>query len=197
MVDEAHSACVLGPTGGGVDEYFGLAPDDVDIKMGTLSKGLGTCGGYLAGKKEIIEYLKYNMPGFVFSVGISPALAAGSLEAIHQLRTNPSIMENLHRNIECFAREARKRKLDICLAGKSAVLPVLIGKDEDAFRMSSEMTRRGVFVPPAVSPAVPKNKARLRFDVISEHTEQQIIYALDTLVQTAKDLGIELPLREY
>ncbi|MBR6443769.1 MAG: aminotransferase class I/II-fold pyridoxal phosphate-dependent enzyme [Clostridia bacterium] len=95
MVDEAHSACVIGETGGGVDEYFHLNGDDIDIKYGTLSKGLGTCGGYLAGKKCMIDYLRYNMPGFVFSVGISPALAAGSLAAIRTLRSHPEIMENL------------------------------------------------------------------------------------------------------
>ena len=72
MVDEAHSAGVLGATGAGVDEFFGLAGDDIDIKMGTLSKGLGTCGGYLAGKKALIEYLRYTLPGFVFSVGMAP-----------------------------------------------------------------------------------------------------------------------------
>jgi len=197
MVDEAHSACVLGPTGGGVDEYFGLAPDDVDIKMGTLSKGLGTCGGYLAGKAALIDYLRYNLPGFVFSVGMSPALAAGSLEAVRLLRTRPEIMESLHRNIKCFADEAKKRKLDIGLGGKAAVIPVIVGRDEDAFALSTELENRGILVPPAVYPAVPKNKARLRFDVISEHKPEQIIQALDTLVQAAKDLHISLPLREY
>lgn len=197
MVDEAHSACVLGPTGGGVDEYFGLAPEDVDIKMGTLSKGLGTCGGYLAGRKCVIDYLRYNLPGFVFSVGMSPALAAGSLEAIRLLRHNPDIMKRLHDNIDFFTSEAKKRHLDICLAGKSAVLPVLVGKDEDAFALSNEMTRRGVFVPPAVYPAVPRGKARLRFDVISEHKPEQISLALDTLLKAADDLCIKLPLREY
>ena len=89
MIDEAHSACVLGRTGGGVDEYFGLAGDDIDMKMGTLSKGLGTCGGYLAGSRALIEYLRYNLPGFVFSVGISPPLAAATLEAIRLYRTIP------------------------------------------------------------------------------------------------------------
>lgn len=197
MVDEAHSACVLGPTGGGVDEYFGLAPDDIDIKYGTLSKGLGTCGGYIAGKKVMIDYFRYNLPGFVFSVGMSPALAAGSLEAIRLLRNEPEIMERLHANIDCFAAEARKRRLDIGLAGKTAILPVLIGRDEDAFALSNEMTRRGVFVPPAVYPAVPKNKARLRFDVISEHKPEQIAFALDTLLQTADDLGIVIPRKDY
>lgn len=194
MVDEAHSACVLGATGGGVDEFFGLDPYDIDIKMGTLSKGLGTCGGYLAGRREIIDYLRYNLPGFVFSVGISPALAAASLEAVRLLRRNPSIMEKLHGNIEFFATEARKRGLDIGDAGKTAILPVLIGRDENAVALSNELLRRGVSVPPALYPAVPKNKARLRFDVCSEHKTEQITYALDTLLQAAKDLGIELPL---
>lgn len=197
MVDEAHSACVLGPTGGGVDEYFGLAADDIDIKMGTLSKGLGTCGGYLAGKACIIDYLRYNLPGFVFSVGLSPALAAGSLEAVKLLRNRPEIMESLHRNINCFAQEAKKRKLDIGLGGKAAVIPILIGRDEDAFAISTEMENRGILVPPAVYPAVPKNRARLRFDVISEHKPEQITKALDTLVQVAKELGVKLPERNY
>jgi len=197
MVDEAHSACVLGPTGGGVDEYFSLAPDDVDIKMGTLSKGLGTCGGYIAGKASLIDYLRYNLPGFVFSVGMSPALAAGSLEAVRLLRTRPEIMEALHRNIKCFADEAKKRKLDIGLGGKAAVIPIIVGRDEDAFSLSTELENRGILVPPAVYPAVPRNKARLRFDVISEHKPEQIINALDTLVQAAADLNINLPLRDY
>ena len=193
MVDEAHSACVLGKTGGGVDEYFHLAGDDIDIKMGTLSKGLGTCGGYLAGSQALITYLKYNLPGFVFSVGLSPALAAASLEAIRLLREDPSIMEHMQRNIECFASEARKRNLNIGKAGRSAIIPVLIGSDEDAFLLSNELNRKGIAVPPAVYPAVPRGKARLRFDVTSEHKEEQIIFALDTLVSTAKELGITLP----
>lgn len=197
MVDEAHSSCVLGAAGGGVDEYFHLASDDIDIKYGTLSKGLGTCGGYIAGRKALVDYFRYNLPGFVFSVGISPALAAGSLEAIRQLRSNPAIMESLHANIRCFVEEAKKRHLDICLAGESAILPVLVGKDEDAVALSNELEDRGILVPPAVHPAVPKNKARLRFDVISEHKPEQIVFALDTLVQAAKDLGIELPLKEW
>lgn len=197
MVDEAHSTCVLGETGGGVDEYFHLAGDDIDIKYGTLSKGLGTCGGYLAGKHCLIEYLRYNMPGFVFSVGISPALAAGSLEAIRLLRTRPEIMEHLHTAIRAFAESARRRRLDICLAGETAVLPVMVGRDEDAWLLSNELKKRGVSVPPAMYPAVPKGKARLRFCVISEHKPEQIEEALDILEQTAKDFNIELPRRDY
>lgn len=195
MVDEAHSACVLGPTGGGVDEYFNLAPEDIDLKYGTLSKGLGTCGGYIAGKKCIVDYLRYNLPGFVFSVGISPALAGASLKAVQLLQENPEIMERLHSNIAFFSSEAERLGLNICGGGKSAILPVLVGRDEDAVALSIELQNRGILVPPAVHPAVPKGKARLRFDVISEHKKEQITHTLETLVQAAKDLRIELPKR--
>ncbi|MCI5565227.1 MAG: aminotransferase class I/II-fold pyridoxal phosphate-dependent enzyme [Clostridiales bacterium] len=193
MVDEAHSACVIGETGGGVDEYFALAPNDVDIKMGTLSKGLGACGGYLAGSRAIIDYLRYSLPGFVFSVGISPPLAAATLCAIRLLRSDPSIMARMRRNIRCFVEEAHKRGFNTCLAGETAIVPVLVGRDEDAFLLSNMLRKEGVFVPPAVYPAVPRNKARLRFCVISEHRPEQIIEALDKLAQCAKEAGIALP----
>lgn len=193
MIDEAHSACVLGKTGGGVDEYFNLAGDDIDIKMGTLSKGLGTCGGYLAGRRSLIEYLRYNLPGFVFSVGISPPLAAATLEAIRLLQEDSSIMEDLHRNIRCFREEAKKRRFNICLAGETAILPILVGRDEDAFALSMALLERGVFAPSAVYPAVPRGKARLRFCVVSDHKPEQIVKALDTLQETAAELGIRLP----
>ncbi|MBQ4075041.1 MAG: aminotransferase class I/II-fold pyridoxal phosphate-dependent enzyme [Clostridia bacterium] len=193
MVDEAHSACVIGKTGGGVDEYFGLASDDIDIKMGTLSKGIGTCGGYLAGPRCIIDYMRYSLPGFVFSVGMSPPLAAASLAAIRLLRSDPSIMERMARNIKCFVEEAHKRGFNTCLAGETAIIPIMVGKDEDAFLLSNMLREKGVFVPPAVYPAVPKNKARLRFCVISEHQPEQIVEALDKLVECAKEAGIQLP----
>lgn len=193
MVDEAHSSCVLGEHGGGVDEYFRLGRHDIDIRMGTLSKGLGTCGGYLAGDHALIEYLRYNLPGFVFSVGISPPLAAATLEAIRLLQEEPSIMQDLHRNIRCFLNEAHKRHFNTCLAGETAILPILVGDDEEAFRLSMALLEKGVFAPSAVYPAVPKGKARLRFCVISEHKPEQIIYALDALQSCAAGLGIRLP----
>ncbi len=193
MVDEAHSACVIGKAGGGVDEYFHLEPNDVDIKMGTLSKGLGACGGYLAGSHAIIDYMRYNLPGFVFSVGISPALAAATLCAIRLLKSDPTIMENMRRNIRCFMEEAHKRNLNTCLAGETAIVPIMVGSDEDAFLLSNMLRYKGVFVPPAVYPAVPKGKARLRFCVISDHQPEQIIEALDKLMECAREAGIALP----
>ena len=192
MVDEAHSACVIGKNGGGVDEYFNLDPYDIDIKMGTISKGLGTCGGYLAGKKTLIQYLKYNVPGFVFSVGINPPSAAATLKAIELMERDNSAVQRLHRNIEVFVTEAHKRGLDTCLAGKTAIIPIMVGDDNDAFLVSNLLLERGIFVPPAVYPAVPKGQSRLRFCVTSEHKEEQIIKALDLLMNIVKEYRIDM-----
>ena len=193
MVDEAHSGCVIGKNGGGVDEYFNLNPNDIDIKMGTLSKGLGTCGGYIAGKKALIEYLKYTLPGFIFSVGISPALAAASLESIRIIRKDNSLVKKLQENIACFVSEAKQRRLNLCLAGESAIVPVLIGKETNAFDLCAALFKKGISVPPAIYPAVPINKARLRFCLTSCHNKDQIVNALDVLKETAQEMKITLP----
>lgn len=192
MVDEAHSATVIGEHGGGVDEYYGLAPDDIDIKMGTLSKGLGTCGGYLAGSRNLIDYLRYNLPGFVFSVGISPVLAAATLKAVEIIQRDNTRVQKLHHNINFFLSEAKRRGFDTMIAKDTAITPILIGSDEDAFRLSMIMQEDGVFVPPAVYPAVPKGKARLRYCLNSMHTEEEIIYALDLLERKIDEIGIEV-----
>ena len=113
-------------------------------------------------------------------------------ELLELLRSEPGIMKKLHHNIHFFCSEAKKRHLNICLAGESAIIPVFVGDDLDAFVLSNELRDRNVCVPPAVFPAVPKGEARLRFNVISEHTDEEMIYALDTLVNCAKELGIQL-----
>jgi 7-keto-8-aminopelargonate synthetase-like enzyme len=159
--------------------------------MGTLSKGLGTCGGYLAGKKSLIDFLRYNLPGFMFSVGISPPLAAASLKAIELMQKDNTQVQNLHRNIKDFITEARRRGFNTCLAGETAIIPVLVGEDLDAYRLSLEMLDKGVFVPPAVYPAVPKHQARLRFCLTSEHKKEQIVKALDILDKLFDEHGIK------
>jgi len=191
MVDEAHSGCVIGEHGGGVDEYFDLKPEDIDIRMGTLSKGLGTCGGYLAGKKSLMDFLRYNLAGFMFSVGISPPLAAATMKAIEIIQRDNTAVQNLHRNIRDFVEEAHKRGFNTCLAGETAIVPIMVGEDIDAYTISFKMLDKGVFVPPAVYPAVPKHQARLRFCLISEHKKEQILYALDTLDKLFDEYGIK------
>ncbi len=186
MVDEAHSMLVLGETGRGVDEYFGIDPKEIDIHMGTLSKGFGTCGGYLAGSHNLIEYLRYNLPGFVFSVGISPPLAAAVLKGIEIMERDSSRVRRLHQNIQCFLEEAHRYGMDTCLAGETAVTPIMIGPDELAFMLSKQLEEEGIIAPPAVFPAVARGQARLRFCLTSEHKEEQIKEALATLYRLMK-----------
>jgi 8-amino-7-oxononanoate synthase len=192
LVDEAHSAGVLGKTGGGVDEHFGLDSDDIDLKVGTLSKATGSIGGYIAGTANLVSYLRYNLPGFLFAAGISPPSAAAALAAIRLLRHDPSILARLHDNIAFFVAEARRRNFNICGAGQSAIVPIMIGRDQDAFAISKRMLSKGVFVPTAAYPAVPKNKARLRFSVISEHGHDQIVQVLDCLSETIQESNWDL-----
>lgn len=191
MVDEAHSSCVIGKNGGGVDDYFDLQQGDVDIKMGTLSKGLGTCGGYIAGAKSMVSYLRYTCPGFMFSVGISPPLAAATLEAVKIMQKGNPKVKALHDNITYFVEGAKKRGFNTCLAKETAIVPIMVGEDHYAYELSTLMLEHGVFVPAAVYPAVPKHQARLRFCLMSEHKPEQLDYALDTLEKLFKEKGIE------
>jgi len=161
--------------------------------MGTLSKGLGACGGYLAGNKPLIEYLKYTLPGFIFSVGLSPALAAAALESIRMIRKDNSPVRQLQENIRCFVSKAKGMGFNLCKAGESAIVPILIGKDDCAFALSAALLERGIFVPPAVYPAVPINTARLRFCLTSCHTGDQIEHTLEALQELADTMNIALP----
>ncbi len=190
MVDEAHSSCVIGKNGGGVDDHFNLLPGDIDVKMGTLSKGLGTCGGYIAGEQALVDYMRYSLPGFMFSVGISPPLAAAALEGVHIMMEGNPRVGALHANIKYFVEGAQRRGFDTCLARETAIIPIMVGEDNDAYELSTLMLEEGVFVPPAVYPAVPKRQARLRFCVISEHKPEQLDYALDTLEKLFAQKGI-------
>ncbi len=190
MVDEAHSGGVIGDHGGGCDDYFNLAPDDIDIKYGTLSKALGTCGGYIAASKEIIEYLKYSMNGFVFTAGIAPPLAAACKKAIEIIRRDNSAVTRLHENISYFVRRARECGMDTCLAGESAIVPIMIGSDADAFRLSAKLLERGVFVPPAIYPAVPVGESRLRFTISATHSIEQLEQAVSELEKLMREEGL-------
>jgi 8-amino-7-oxononanoate synthase len=196
LVDEAHSAGVIGRTGGGVDEHFGLASTDVDLKVGTLSKATGSIGGYIAGTHNLVNYLRYNLPGFLFAAGISPPSAAAALAAIRLLRREPAIVARLHDNVAFFIAEAHKRGFDTCGACESPIVPVMIGRDEEAFMISKLLLKKGIFVPTAAYPAVPRNRARLRFSVISAHNHNQILRALDALAETIQEFEASWELSE-
>jgi 8-amino-7-oxononanoate synthase len=174
MVDEAHSLGVLGKTGRGIGEHFGVDRRDVDIWMCTLSKTFASCGGYISGSKELVEYLKYTAPGFVFSVGISPPNCAAALAAIRVLEREPERVGALRRNSGLLLQRLKEAGFDTGTSKDSAVVPVILGNSILALKISKALFERGVNVQPILHPAVEEKAARLRFFVTSSHTEEQI-----------------------
>jgi len=188
MVDEAHSLGVLGRSGRGVAEHAGVEPGAIDILMGTLSKSLASCGGYIAGSEALVEYLKYTAPGFVYSVGITPPNAAAALAALHVLRREPERVRRVQANAAAFLRYARDAGLDTGHALGTGVVPIIIGDSMRAMRASHALFERGVNVQPMISPAVANDGARLRFFVSSEHTDVQL---RDAVRLTAESLSMD------
>jgi 8-amino-7-oxononanoate synthase len=185
MVDEAHSFGVMGKTGLGIREHFGLAGGDVDIWMGTLSKALAGCGGYIAGEPALVEHLKFLAPGFLYSVGMSPPVAGAALAALHCLRRETERVSTLQARGAMFLQRAKAAGIDTGTSAGIAVIPAIVGSSIKAARLSHALFERGINVQPILYPAVPEKSARLRFFVSCEHTEEQIhttITALGSLL---------------
>ena len=181
MVDEAHSLGTMGATGRGLAEHFGIAPKSVDIWMGTLSKALGSCGGYIAGRRELVEYLKYTAPGFVFSVGMAPPAAAAALAALEVLGSQPERVRLCQANASFFLRKARERDFDTGSSEKTPVIPVILGSSRRCLLVAHQMFQRGVNVRPILFPAVAESAARLRFFVTANHDVRQLEKTIDVL----------------
>jgi 8-amino-7-oxononanoate synthase len=189
MVDEAHALGVVGARGHGVHEHFGIDPNEVDIWMGTLSKTLSACGGYIAGNASLIEWLKHSAPGFVYSVGLAPALAAAALESLAILHAEPERAARLQANAALFLGLAREAGFDTGSATAHAIIPVILGSSIAAARYSQLLLTRGINVQPIIYPAVAEKAARLRFFLSSEHTDADIrttIAALSAIRAEAK-----------
>ncbi|MCA3340605.1 MAG: aminotransferase class I/II-fold pyridoxal phosphate-dependent enzyme [Alphaproteobacteria bacterium] len=182
MVDEAHALGVVGARGHGVHEYFGIDPNEVDIWMGTLSKTLSACGGYIAGNHELIHWLKHSAPGFVYSVGLAPTLAAAAAASLAILQAEPERVARLQGNTKLFLRLVHEAGFDAGTATAHAIVPVILGSSIAAARYSQKLFERGINVQPIVYPAVPEKAARLRFFLSSEHSEQDIRTAIAALV---------------
>lgn len=187
MVDEAHSFGVMGSHGGGIREQFQVAGRDVDIWMGTLSKSLAGCGGYIAGEVALVEQLKFLAPGFLYSVGLSPPLAAASLAALQLLQDEPERVRRLHARSDYFLRHARALGLDTGSCRGVAIIPIITGSSLRAARLSETLFKQGINVQPIIYPAVPEKSARLRFFLTCEHTERQIDTTLSILAAAWND----------
>jgi len=188
MVDEAHSIGVLGKTGSGIEEHFGLG-DVIDIKMGTLSKTIPSVGGYLAGRKDLIQMFKHASRAFIFSAALPPPQAAAAKAAFEVIAAEPERVEALNRNTRQFMGGLKQIGFDT-MRTETAIVPVLCGEDERAYQMVQQCQHHDIFVMPVVSPAVPQGLARLRSTVTAGHTPQEIERALDVFEMAGKQIGI-------
>lgn len=189
--DCAHALGVLGPGGRGTPHHFGLN-NEVDIVMGTFSKSFASLGGYVAGKKDVIHYIKHKSRSFMFSAALPPASVAAVLECVKLIQEEPTMVDRLWKN-------ARKMKAGFealgfdTMGSQTPVIPILIGDDLKAFMFVKRLYELGVFATPVVSPAVPKGYALIRTSYMSTHEDKDLDFVLDVFSQVGKEFGIIRP----
>jgi glycine C-acetyltransferase len=188
MIDEAHSLGVLGRNGTGIEEHFDMI-GAIDIKMGTLSKTIPSVGGYVAARKDVIEYLRHASRAYIFSAALPPAQAAAAKAAFEVIQEEPWRVEKLNANTEQFIQGLKNRGFDT-LQTETAIVPVVCGTDESAFAMTRSAQHEDLFVLPVVSPAVPPGLARLRATVTAAHEPDEIERAMDVIEAAGKEIGI-------
>ncbi|MBQ7456196.1 MAG: aminotransferase class I/II-fold pyridoxal phosphate-dependent enzyme [Desulfovibrio sp.] len=180
MVDEAHSLGTVGKYGHGVGEHFGIHKERVDIWMGTLSKTLCGCGGYIAGTKALIDILRYEAPGFVYSVGMPPLLACASLCALDCMEKEPWRVAAIQEKSQTMLSLAHEAGLDTGKADGYAVIPILVGDSVTCVLLAAMLKEEGILTLPIIYPGVQEGRARLRFFVSARHTDLQIKEAIAT-----------------
>src|SRR3990167_6314414 len=178
MVDEAHSIGILGSSGRGIADFFAIDGKEVDIWMGTLSKTLVGCGGYIAGNHALIEHLKFAVPGFLYSVGMAPPLAAAAFTALKIMLAEPERVAMLNLRATQFLTAARVAGLNTCSSAGLGIIPIIYGASKKAIQISNSLHKKNINVQTIIYPAIPDNQARLRFFINSEHTLEQINYTI-------------------
>lgn len=192
FVDEAHSFGTIGETGRGIAELQGVKRTDVEMWMGTLSKTFGSCGGFVGGSKELVEYLRYTAPGFVFANGIPPTSTGAALAAAKILRKEPERVGQLQANSRLFLRLAKERGLNTGLSHDSPVIPVITNDSLKALRLSEKLYDQGINAQPILYPAVEESRARVRFFITSTHTEEQIRHTVRVVAEAAAEIDPDL-----
>ncbi|MFT6400380.1 MAG: 7-keto-8-aminopelargonate synthetase-like enzyme/NADP-dependent 3-hydroxy acid dehydrogenase YdfG [Bradymonadia bacterium] len=182
MVDEAHSFGTIGPRGFGIKDHYGLEGPEVDLWMGTMSKSLASTGGWIGGTKELITYLRYTTPGFVFAAGMAPTLGQAALSSLKLMYEEPWRVEKVQSNAKFFCQELLKRGLDVGVAkGESPVVPVVTGDSMQALQLAQALLDKGINAKPIIFPAVADDSARLRFFLSTCHSEQQLEFTAETI----------------
>lgn len=181
MIDEAHSIGTIGKKGGGVCDYFNIPASDVDILMGTLSKALASCGGYIAGSQILIDNLKYKSSGFIFSAGISPSNTAAALCALEKIEKESWRVNALQENSQILLNEFKSLGFDTGPSQHTPIIPIIMSSEKKILELSLHLKNQGIFAMPIIYPAVPKNESRVRFFVNSSHTKNDISRTVECL----------------
>jgi 8-amino-7-oxononanoate synthase len=185
MVDDAHSTGVLG-NGRGTAHHFGLT--DVDVQLGTLSKALGSVGGYVAGRKELIEYLVNYSRSFIFSTALSPADIGAALEALTIVKNEPLVVEQLNENTAYMANKLQSMGIEC--DDETPIFPIIVGDNERALSLAYELELRGIIITAIRPPTVPVGESRLRMTVTAAHSQEQLDYVVNTLRDLLVDMNI-------
>ena len=185
MVDDAHSTGVLG-NGRGTAHHFGLT--DVDVQLGTLSKALGSVGGYVAGRKELIEYLVNYSRSFIFSTALSPADIGAALEALTIVKNEPLVVEQLNENTAYMANKLQSMGIEC--DDETPIFPIIVGDNERVLSLAYELELRGIIITAIRPPTVPVGESRLRMTVTAAHSQEQLDYVANTLRDLLVDINI-------
>jgi len=181
MIDECHSLGVIGQTGRGIEEHFGLSSDAVDVKMGTMSKAIPSQGGYIAGTKQIVDFIRHNARGRLMSGANTPINTAASIASFEIMEREPNRVARLQENTAYTKAKLEEEKIEI-LNTESPIIPIWIGDEWKAFEMTKYCCENGIYLQAAIFPVVPKGKAILRLSINTDHTKEQI----DKMVKVVK-----------
>ena len=187
MVDDAHGLGVLGKTGRGTLEHFGLA-DEVDILMGTFSKSFASLGGFMAGKAEVVDFVRHNSHPLIFCAAVPPSNAAAALQALKVLKREPARLTALL-GIAEYVRAGLKRRGVAIRETATPIIPIYTGEVERTIRTCCELFRRGVYVNPVIPPATPPHECLIRISCTAAHTEPLMDEAMDIIADVLKDIG--------
>ena len=181
MIDEAHATGVIGATGRGTEEYFGME-GSVDVLMGTLSKAVGGEGGFVCGSRSLIEYLVNKARSFIFSTALSPVSMAADLEGLRLIMEQPERVQKLQENIRFCCAALNARGIDA--ASETAIIPIIIGGEARAMRVMELLKERGYYISAIRYPTVAKGSARLRLALMSSHTHEDLEGLADALKES-------------
>jgi 8-amino-7-oxononanoate synthase len=190
MIDEAHSLGVLGKTGRGVAEHYGLKNGrDIDIVMGTFSKSFASLGGFCGGPKEVIDFIKHHSMALIFAASMPPSAVAAAHAALKIIKREPERVEQLHQNA-LYARKGLRSVGFTIPDDPTPIIPVIIGDDTKTFQFSHRLLQEGVFVNPVISPAVPQGQQLLRTFFMATHEKKHLDHVIESFAKVGHELGV-------